>query len=351
MRFKNPYAAHRNAGVPVVERRWTDADIAEDDIAGVLFQDCVFERVRLARSTLAKTIFLNSRFDDCVLEDCNIVETHWNGCEGEGLRIVGGELRAAVFAQVKFKRLDIEQRGDGIVLAESEIGRLALNGAGCAQNAIVLSGGIFDALLAENAQWQGGSAVEVDLTTWTLDNAAFERCSFIRASARAMDLSSVRFESCNLYQSDFREARFRAAPGSIFADCKLAQADFADALLDGALFANADAREANFERARLAVTLFPKATLNGARFNAALAKGSVWTEADLSGAELTSMDGSRAIFRNATLDEADVANASFVEADLHGVDAPLTGADLRDARGTVEWRAEREREARAWRDD
>ena len=351
MQFRNPYGAHRTAGIPVVGRTWTDADIEEDDVAGVLFQDCVFERVRLVRSTLEKTIFINSRFDDCVLEDCKVVETHWNGCEGEGLRIVGGELQRAVFAQAKLRRLDIDQSGDGLVLAESEIERLALNGAGCKQNAIVLSGNVFGALLAENAQWQGGSAVEVDMTTWTLDNASFERCSFIRANGDAMDFSSVSFEACNLYQSEFRRARFRAAQGSIFAECELAEADFADALLDGALFASANAKDASFERARLAVALFPKATLGSANLSGALAAGSVWTDADLTGAQMASMDATRAIFRNAELADVDVANARFVETDLHGVEAPLTGADLRDARGTVAWRAEREREARAWDDE
>lgn len=351
MQFRNPYGAHRTAGIPVVGRTWTDADIEEDDIAGVLFQDCVFERVRLVRSTLEKTIFLNSRFDDCVLEDCKVVETHWNGCEGEGLRIVGGELRGAVLAQAKLKRLDIEQAGDGLVLAESEIERLAFNGAGCKQNAIILSGSTFGAFLAENAQWQGGSAVEVDLTTWTLDNASFERCSFIRAIGNAMDFSTVCFESCNLYQSEFREARFRAAQGSIFAECELVEADFSEAMLDGALFANADARHASFERARLAVALFPKATLSGVRLSGAMASGSVWTDANLTGAQLTSMDASRAIFRNARLDDADVENASFVETDLHGVEVPLTGADLRDSRGSVAWRAERDKEIRSWNEE
>ena len=250
---------------------------------------------------------------------------------------------------MKLDHLDIEQSGDGLVLAESEIKQLALSSAGCQQSAMIVSGSTFGALLAENAQWQGASAVEVDLTTWRLSNASFaERCSFIRAMGDGMDFSDVRFESCNLYQSEFRESRFRAAQGSIFAECELAEADFSEAMLDGALFANADAKQANFERARLAVALFPKATLTGARFGGALASGSVWTDANLTDAQLTSLDASRAVFRNARLDNADVANASFVEADLHGVDAPLTGADLRDSRGTVAWRAEREREARSW---
>ena len=41
-----------------------------------------------------------------------------------------------------------------------------------------------------------------------------------------------------------------------------------------------------------------------------------------------------------------LAGASLVEADVHGVDGSLEGADLRDSRGTTAWREEREVEAR-----
>ena len=50
------------------------------------------------------------------------------------------------------------------------------------------------------------------------------------------------------------------------------------------------------------------------------------------------------MFRNASFKDANVANARFVETDLHGVEETLDGADLRDSRGTVTWRAEREAE-------
>ena len=74
---------------------------------------------------------------------------------------------------------------------------------------------------------------------------------------------------------------------------------------------------------------------------------SVWTEADLSGANLESVNAFQSTFRNANLRDATVTNASFAEADLHGVEETLAGADLRDSRGTIGWRAELEAQARS----
>ncbi len=70
-------------------------------------------------------------------------------------------------------------------------------------------------------------------------------------------------------------------------------------------------------------------------------------DADLTGASLERMDAFRSTFRNAVLEGANVEKTRFVEADLHGVEATLAGADLRGSRGTVAWRAEREARARA----
>ena len=69
--------------------------------------------------------------------------------------------------------------------------------------------------------------------------------------------------------------------------------------------------------------------------------------ADLTDAGLEGMDAFRSTFRNAVLGGANVDDARFVEADLHGVESTLAGADLRGSRGTVAWRAEREAQARS----
>ena len=346
MQFRDPAGAHRKAGIPLSGGSWSDRHIIDDDVSGVIFQDCTFERVRLERAALAETMFVGCRFDDCVFDDCRIVDTRWIECTGTGLRISGGELERALISQSRLARVAVAQTGSQLVLAQSAFDRLTFDGAGCEQHSPTLSDCTFGAVAAENASWKVASAVDVDLGLWSLDHARFERCAFVRATGRGTDLSNVRFQSCNLYRSDLSESRIRSAEGTIFAECRLAGTDFTEAALDGALFAGSNAAEARFERARLNHALLPKAVLTAARFTGATARQSVWTDADLTGADLEGMDAFRATFRNAVLKDARVANASFVEADLHGVEETLAGADLRGSRGTVDWRAEREAEAR-----
>ena len=348
MAFKDPYGAHRTAGIPLVGATWSDMHFEQDDLAGVIFKDCVFERVRLSATSLWQTMFVNCRLDDCEFVDCRVFRTQWVECRGSGFRISGGELSEAVFSKNKLQSLTFEQSGQRIVLDGNEFGRIAFNGAGGDQEGLTVSGGSFESLAAENATWRGATAVGVDLRAWSLHGARFERCSFIQAMGDGVDFSSVRFERCNLYRASFREARIRWAEGSIFAECHCEEADFADADLDGALFAKTQAGKARFGGARLNNAMFPEATLTGADFSGALARQSVWIGADLSGANLERLDAWRSTFRNAVLTGASVENARLVEADLHGVEElPLAGADLRDSRGTVPWRAEREKQARA----
>jgi uncharacterized protein YjbI with pentapeptide repeats len=347
MAFKDPYGAHRTAGVPLIGVTWSDVQFDHDDVAGVIFKDCVFERVRLTATSLWQTMFVNCRLDDCEFVDCRVFRTQWVECSGSGFRISGGELSEAVFSSNKLETLTLEQAGLRLVFGENEFGRVAFNSDGCAQDAITISGCSFESVVAENAVWRGGAAVGVDLRTWSLEGAHFEQCAFVQAIGDGVDFSPVRFERCNLYRAGFREARIRSARGSIFTECHCEGADFVEADLDGALFAKALAGEARFCGARLDNAMFPGATLVGADFSGAQARQSVWTGADLTGANLERLDAYRATFRNAVLKDAQVLNARFVEADLHGVKEMLESADLRDSRGTIPWRAEREEQARS----
>ena len=351
MAFKDPHGAHRTAGIPVVGTAWRDTELRGDDIAGVIFQDCVLERVRLSQADLWQTMFVDTRFEDCEFVDCRLLRTQWVKCSGAGLRIRGGEFSEAVFSECRFRDLAIERSGDRIVLGGCALGRLAFNDDGRNQSALTVSDCTFEAVAAEHAAWRSASAVAVDLSGWSIDGGAFEQCMFVQSSAAGKDLSTVRFDRCNFVRSDFREARVRQAPGTIFAECDCTEADFAGAELDGALFAKTSAPGARFTGASLTNAMFPDAVLVGADFSQAVATQGVWIGADLSDADLSGLNAYRATFRNGLLEGARVQGARLVEADLHGVEASLDGADVRDARGTTDWRAEREREARRAPDD
>ena len=346
MAFKDPYGAHRTAGIPVIGGLWRDTEIDGDDIAGMIFQDCVLERVRLVRTSLWQTMFVNCRFEDCEFEDCRLFRTQWVECTGSGFRIAEGEFAEAVFSKCAFRELVVERAGDRVVLGQCRLGRLAFNGDGCAQRGLSMSECTFDAVAAESVSWQGATAVGLDFAPWSLTNAVFERCMFVEAEAAGLDFSNVRFDACNLVKGNFRGARFRNAPGSILAESDCADADFVGAELTGTLFAKTSAPGARFAGAKLNNAMFPDSSLVKADFSGAEAQQSVWAGADLTDANFERVDAYRSSFRNTILAGTRMDGARLVEADLHGVEQSLDGANLMGARKTIDWRAERATEAR-----
>ena len=147
-----------------------------------------------------------------MFEDCAVQETIWNECRGNGLRIVGGTLAGGTFSpRSGFGRIDIGQTGERMAFSDCSLETLAFEGAGRSQRYLMVVDCALGEVLAESVAWHGASAVEADLGAWRMDNAVFTNCSFIRASGAETDLSRVRFESCNLYQSAFEGACIRWA--------------------------------------------------------------------------------------------------------------------------------------------
>ena len=349
MAFRDPNAAHRGAGIPLVGGKWRDTDIVGDDIAGMIFQDCVFERVRMTGSSLWQTMFVNSRFDDCEFVDCRLFRTQWIDCIGSGLRLAGGEFAEAVFSGCRFDDLGLACSGDRVVFASCELGDVVFRGDGANQRGLTVSDCAFRTVGAERADWQSATAVGVGFGVWSMSGAVFDRCMFVEAKAPGIDFSNVGFTSCNLYRSDLRKARIRQAPGSIFAESDCTESDFVEADLAGALFARTTAPGARFTGAKLDNAMFPDSILIGADFCGAAATQSVWNGADLTDANFQRVDATRSTFRNVVFNGTRVDGARFAEADLHGVGAPLAAADLRGARTTTDWRADRETEVREFR--
>ncbi len=344
--FQDPVTAHQNVGVPVTGAEWTQETIAAEDADGMTFQDCIFDHVRFEDVSLQQASFLQCTFDECVFDGCDLLDAQMISCKGAGLQFVRGKLDGLIMADCQFEELDVGQSADRLTLAESKVARLALNGPGTTQHNVTMSGCELDSVLAENSTWQGGSLVGTDLRTWAYEHARFEQCSLIRVHADGLDFSSVKFAKCNLYQSSFVGARLRQADGTIFAECDLTEADCSEGEFPGCLFAKITAPSSRFDAAALNSAMFPKAVLTEASFIGAMAVSSVWTDADLTGANLERLQATKSVFRNACLNDANVVNASFVEADLHGVEVSLDGANTTASRGTVDWRAEREAQAR-----
>lgn len=345
MNFKDPVGAHQKASIPVEGLTWTDETFPNEDLSGIIFSGCTLQRVHLEQANLHQTMFINCYFDDCVFRDCYLVQTKWIQCKGSGFRVSGGQVSDILFSENNLGHFDLDQEGEMVTLAESTFEEVKFNGKGCSQDQLTVSGCKIGALYAENAVWSNCSTVFIDLSVWSLDNAHIQKSSFVQSTGTELDFSKIRFEKCNFYKSDLPGVKFRSAEGCIFAEAKLEKGNFVGANLKGSLFAKAMAPKACFDEANLEGAIFSKAILTEASFVSASAPTGVWEEADLTGANLEGINAWRGSFRNAVLDRASVANANFTEADVHGVEAALIGADMRDTRGSLEWRADLDKEA------
>ena len=351
MAFTNPFEAHRNVGIPMQQGTWTDHRFEGEDWAGMTFQDCVFERTVFDSVNLLQAKFVECRFVDCSFDACRVINTSMTKCTGTSVRLQGGTCRELVLSECDFGELYIGCTGRQLLFSQCGFGELHFGDTGLRQEVMTLSDCEIGTLFAADAEWIDGSAVGVDLANWRISGASFTRCSFIRTVAEGVDLSSATFVSCNLYQAHLRGATFRSVEKCMFAECELDDADLSDARAQGSLYAKSHAHRCRFDSASMSGALFPETDLTGASFEGADAPGSVWVDANLTDANLERLSALRGTFRNACLTGATMHGSDLREADLHGVEGDLTAADTRDARGSVEWRAERERELRRLRED
>lgn len=343
--FANPYAAHRNVGIPLQGRVWEGERFVDQDWAGMTFQDCVFEHVVVASTLLQQTTFVECRFVDCVFDSCRLLAPKWTACTGTGIGVIGeGEVEEAVLSGCEFGQVDVAQAGRQVVLAESRIDELVFRDAGLTQDVLTLSDTHVGSLSANRALWRDGSFVRADLANWAVEGSTFVRCNFIEAHGDQVDLSGAVFDGCNLYRSQLADATFQRAERCLFAEAEVAAADFREARVSGSLFARARAQGTRFDGAVLDGAVFADADLTGASFAGASAPDSVWAAADLTNANLDRLAARGSSFRNARLAGASLSGADFRDTDLHGVEDDLSAADTRDSRGSVAWRAARERE-------
>jgi len=345
--FKHPEGAHGAAGIPVSNRKYSNNVILNQDLDRVMFQDCVFEQIVFSGCFLNETIILNSELKKCVFHNCSMDETRFFQCRGDGIMINEEcTLSNFVISDANLERVDIYTASNDGVIVNSTIDSLDFTGPGRQQEKLTISDCQIGRLQVPAAKWSHCSLVKIDLHLWKMENGHFERCNFVESKGNGIDFSKVSFELCNFYSSNLERAMFRKVPSTIFAECILVGADFREADASGALFSKVQAEQARFDRAQLQRAMFPKADLRKASFSGASAAQSVWMKADLTDAVFDGVNARQGIFRNTVMTGANVMGAQLVEADVHGVEGDLGGANLAGARGTVEWRAEREAQVR-----
>ena len=341
----DPVAAHRNAGIPVSGRSWTDYSADGDDLASVIFERCAFTRVRFERTGFMGAIFVDCRFDECTFHDCDLERTQWVECRGALVRISGEATRCvqSTFVSCAFDALEIGASCDRLVVAESTVVLLAFSGSGLSQHAPTFSKLDVERFDARGARWHYASALEAPLASWFIEGASFEGSAFIEADAAGADLSTVSLQRCSFHKSSFDRAVVRSALGSIFSSCTLSGLDATEATLEGALFERVDCEGARFERARLEGAMLVRSRWRSCDFSGAVAPGSAWVGSTFTGCSLRALRAPLSSFRGCVFDDTDATGAFLERADLHGVEGSLAGADLTGCQGTIEWRAERER--------
>ena len=339
-------AAHRNAGIPVSGRSWTDFSADGDDLASVIFERCTFTRVRFERTGFMGAMFLDCHFEECTFHDCHLERTQWVECRGTLVRITGEASRCvqSTFVSCTFDALEIGVSADRLIVAESTVGRLVFQGSGLSQHAPTFSKLSADRFDARGARWHYASALEAPLASWSIEGASFEGSAFIEADAAGADLSAVQFERCSFHKSSFDRAVVRFARGSIFSSCTVSGLDATEAALEGALFERVVCEGARFERARLARAMLVRSQWRSCDFSGAVAPGSAWVGSTFSQCRLRGLRAPLSSFRGCVFDGTDATGALLERSDLHGVEGSLAGADLTGCQGTIEWRAERERE-------
>ena len=345
--FSDPFTAHRNVGIPVVGERWENQTYESEDMAGVVFVNCEFDKVTFKDTNFIRSAFVKTTFNDCVMEGCQFEGTIFTECSGTGIAMTGdGDMKTTVISQSRFDSFTVAIPSRGLTFSEGHVKRLSFERNGCSPHSLTFSDLGYDEWLAENTEFEYGSLIGIDISKATLTGASMKNTCLIRIQASGNDLSTWKIIMCNLFQANLAGAKLRHSETSIFAECDLQEADFVDADIRQSLFPECNASRANFQGATLEQCGFPKGVLVGADFTRANAPQSIWIEADLTDATLDGMNAYRSTFRNANLAGASVQDTRLVEADLHGVEQSLDGADTTSARGSVEWRAELERELR-----
>jgi uncharacterized protein YjbI with pentapeptide repeats len=143
------------------------------------------------------------------------------------LTLAGVEWPSELLENVAFNRAVLERvRGAGAVLAGLSLADVAIRACDFA-----------------NARWDGAIIHRLEvidsrlmglhLAEGHVESALFRECAAPLAVFFQTEFAGVRFENCNLTETDFRESDLR---GAVFQACELRDADFRGARLQGADF-------------------------------------------------------------------------------------------------------------------
>jgi uncharacterized protein YjbI with pentapeptide repeats len=172
----------------------------------------------------------------------------------------------------------------------------------------------------------------LDLSGFSFDSLAFEKCSFVGAKLDRVQM--VEALQCDFSKATGASPEFWVTDGSRFVGAEFEESefhsdvpgcDFSGAKLDGGRF-GCISWGRRTKRPSGQGPKFAKASLRGCEFDDVCVDGSNFDGADLTGASFEACHFSKASFRKARLDGVNLVGASMCDADFSG--AFLVGANL-----------------------
>lgn len=175
-------------GEEYLEVTFSDVDDASSDVtlSRVEFEDCVFDGLRMERTTLADCSFVDCVFKECdfgvlLADDCTWRDVSFEGCRMQGadwrvpkggglgnqLRFRECFMRYGVFMQAHLPRVEFS----ACDLREAEFSDATLTGTSFAESE--LAGARFQGSNLENADFRGARGYDLDVTSGLVRGAKF----------------------------------------------------------------------------------------------------------------------------------------------------------------------------------
>lgn len=181
---------------------------------------------------------------------------------------------------------------------------------------VKLAGAILAKAQLRNCRFEKVDLTNANIGATIIDGAVFEDCDLVQARLGRAKICDTRFERCRLLdrQEMFLDAEIERVS---FVDCDMRQTNFLERDMRGCSFRGSDLAQSNFLQSDITHADFTGAVLTGVNIVSSRAPGARFDGA--------TMDNVR------FLDEPELTDASFREADLRGGNlrsADLAGADF-----------------------
>ena len=164
----------------------------------------------------------------------------------------------------------------------------------------------------------------VDLLSSVQETLSFENCTFDEEDLSGLGLEGLHFSGCSFLDTSFKRAQLQ---DTVWQRCKMGRADFGLADVSSARFEACDLHLSKWLRARIASLYIADSKLSGAVFNETQGLDLTLRECKLVGTTLRSINFRKQSLVQLDFSDADLGGCDFQDAIFDG--GSLRGASLR----------------------